>query len=110
MQPETQEQNVCCLILAVHRSDYHAVTSSWTLQESKVESYEHQDNSYIHHQPFPEPVSEKQEIHSNYNGCHQHDVKYHNYLFPHFQPPLSKYKPVRNVCATSKGGSRGDCT
>jgi len=30
------------------RSDHHAVTSSWTLQESPVESCEHQDNSYIH--------------------------------------------------------------
>jgi hypothetical protein len=59
------------------RSDHHAVTSSWTLQESQVESCEHQDNSDIHYQPFPEPVSEEQEIHSNYNGCHQHDVKYH---------------------------------
>jgi hypothetical protein len=35
--------------LARGRSDHHAVTSSWTLQESQVESCEHQDNSYIHH-------------------------------------------------------------
>jgi hypothetical protein len=52
------------------RSDHRAVTSSWALQEPQIESCEHQDNSYIHHQPFPEPVSEELEIHSNYNGCH----------------------------------------
>lgn len=72
------------------RSDLRAITShgrSWTLQESEIESYEHQDNSYIHCQPFPEMVSEEQEIHGNYNGYHQHDVKYASCLSPHFEPP-----------------------
>jgi hypothetical protein len=73
------------------RSDHHAVTFSWTLQESQVESCEHQDNSYIHYQPFPEPVSEEQEIHSNYNGYHQRDVKYQSCLSSHFESPVSKY-------------------
>lgn len=67
---------ISCVGLVRGRSDHRAVTSSWTLQESQVESYEHQDNSYIHDQPFPEPASEEQDIHSNYNGCNQHDVRY----------------------------------
>ena len=33
---------------------------SWILQKSQVERSEHQDDSYIHHQPFPEPVPEEQ--------------------------------------------------
>jgi hypothetical protein len=60
---------------------------SWTLQESEIESCEHQDNSYIHRQPFPEMVSEEQEIHGNYNGYHQHDVKYASCLSSHFESP-----------------------
>jgi hypothetical protein len=45
--------------------------SSWTLDESEVESCEYQGNSYIDYQPFPEPVSEEQEIHAKYDGYQQ---------------------------------------
>lgn len=31
----------------------------WKPEESQVESYKHQNNANIHHQPFPESVSEK---------------------------------------------------
>jgi len=45
-------------------------------EESEVESYEHQDNADIHSQPFPESVSEKQEIYTDNRGCHRHYVKH----------------------------------
>jgi hypothetical protein len=44
---------------------------SWTFQESEVKGGEYQDDSYIHHQPFPERVSEEQEIYSDDNRCQQ---------------------------------------
>jgi hypothetical protein len=34
----------------------------WTPQESQVERCEHQDDSNIHHQAFPELVFEEREI------------------------------------------------
>jgi len=49
------------------------------LQESKVESCEHQNDSNIHYQPFPESVSEKREIYSDYDGYHRHHVKHVRY-------------------------------
>lgn len=42
------------------------------LQESEVKRYEHQDDSYVHDKPFPEMGSEKQDIHDDYDGYHQH--------------------------------------
>src|SRR6202030_43414 len=42
---------------------------SWTPQESEVERCEHQDDSNIHCQPFPESVSEEHEIYPDYHGC-----------------------------------------
>jgi hypothetical protein len=57
---------------------------SWTPQESQVESCEHQDNANIHCQPFPESVSEEQEIYTDYDGCHRHHVKHDSYLSAHF--------------------------
>jgi hypothetical protein len=53
-------------------------------QESQVESCEHQDNANVHCQPFPESVSEEQEIYTHYDGRHRHDVKHNNYLSAHF--------------------------
>jgi hypothetical protein len=58
---------------------------SWTPEESRVESYEHQDNANIRYQPFPESVSEDREIHNDYDGCHRHHVKHNSYLSTHFQ-------------------------
>jgi hypothetical protein len=61
---------------------------SWTPQESPVESSEHQDNADIHHQPFPESVSEEQQIYTDDDGCHRHDVKYDNHLSAHFSASI----------------------
>jgi len=57
------------------------------LQEPQVERSEHQDDSYIHHQPFPEPepVPEEQDIHTDHDSCQQHYVKYDRCLSRHFK-------------------------
>src|SRR5579862_9398996 len=60
---------------------------SSTPEESQVERYEHQDDSNIHQQPFPKPVSEKHEIYGDDDGCHRDDVKHDRYLPAHFSPP-----------------------
>jgi hypothetical protein len=62
---------------------------SWTPEESKVESCEHQDDANIHCQPFPESVSEEQEIYTDYDGCHRHHVKHASYLSAHFSKTAS---------------------
>ena len=59
---------------------------SWTPQESQVERCEHQDDSNIHCQPFPESVSEEHEIYTDYDGCHRHHIKHDSYLSGHFSP------------------------
>ncbi|MGC1779695.1 MAG: hypothetical protein WBB34_17305 [Xanthobacteraceae bacterium] len=80
------------------RSDCHAVAPSSVLEESQVECSEHQDDSYIHNKPFPEPISKEQDIHSNYDGCHQHDVKHHSYQSSHFSTLHDETRfRVRNV-------------
>ena len=56
-------------------------------QESQIESCKDQDDSYVHYQPFPEPVPEEQEICSDYDGYHQHYVKRDNDVSFHSQPP-----------------------
>jgi hypothetical protein len=75
------------------RGNHSAVMSSWALQESQVESCEHQDNSYIHCQPFPEPVSEEQEINGNYNSYQQHNAEYDRCLFSHFRSSAQSISP-----------------
>jgi hypothetical protein len=60
---------------------------SCTTEESEVESCEHQDNANIYYQPFPESLSEEQEIHTHYNGCHRHHVKHDSYLSAHVSKP-----------------------
>src|SRR5579862_4716031 len=57
---------------------------SWTPQESKVECCEHQDDSNIHGQPFPESVSEEHDIYTDYDGYHRHHVKHVSYRSAHF--------------------------
>jgi hypothetical protein len=52
--------------------------------KSEVESSEHQDNANIHCQPFPESVSEKQKIYTDYDGRHRHHVEHNSYLSAHF--------------------------
>jgi hypothetical protein len=47
--------------------------SSWTPEESEIESSEHQDNADVRCEPFPESVSKECEIHTddhNYHCCH----------------------------------------
>jgi hypothetical protein len=56
----------------------------WTPEESEIESCEHQDNTDIHRQPFPESVSEEREVYTDYDGCHRQRVKYSSYLSVHF--------------------------
>ncbi len=64
-----------------------AVTSgSWMPQESQVERCEHQDDSNIRYQPFPEAVSEEHDIYTDDDGCHGHHVKYASYLSAHLSP------------------------
>jgi hypothetical protein len=45
-------------------------------EEFQVERSKDQDNANIHHQPFPESMSEEHDVYSDYNGCHGHHVKY----------------------------------
>ena len=52
-------------------------------EESQVERSENQDNSNIHHQPFPESVSEEHEVYSDYNRCHRDHVQRDSYLSAH---------------------------
>jgi hypothetical protein len=59
---------------------------SWTFQESKIKRDEYQNDSYIHHQPFPELVLEEQEIYGDDNGYPQQYVKYGTRLDSHFSP------------------------
>src|ERR1700728_4047256 len=49
--------------------------TSWASEESQVESQEYQDNANVRHQPFPESVSEKSDIQTNYDGYHCHQVQ-----------------------------------
>ena len=63
--------------------------SSWTFQKSEVEGSEYQDDSYIHHQPFPGVVLEKQEIYTDYNGYQKQYVKHDSRLASHFNPHLN---------------------
>jgi hypothetical protein len=80
------------------------------LQESQVERCEHQDDSYIHHQPFPEPVPEEQDIHTDYDGCQQRYVKYDRCLSRHFShqsksPTMTKAATMKsNPPATRSAG------
>ena len=58
---------------------------SWTPEESKVESCEHQYNANIHCQPSPESVSEGHDIDTDNDGCHRQPVKHDSYLSAHFR-------------------------
>lgn len=60
-----------------------------TSGESQVESGEYQDNSDIHHQPFPDPVSEEQKIYSDDDGYQQHHVKHDICLSYHLSPQVN---------------------
>jgi hypothetical protein len=54
------------------------MATSWrsrTHEEPQVESCEHQDDADIHHQSFPESISEEREIYTDYNGYHHYRVE-----------------------------------
>jgi hypothetical protein len=68
----------------------NAFPSSSTLEESQVEGCEYQDNSYIHYQLFPEPVSEEQEIYTEYDGSQQQYVKHDSCRSFHFSPQIKQ--------------------
>ena len=51
------------------------------LQEPQIERPEHQNYSDVHHQPLPEPVPEKQDIHADHDGYQREHVK-HNGCLP----------------------------
>ena len=57
---------------------------SWPLEESQVESCEHQDNANVHCQAFPESISEEREINTDDDGCHCQDVKRAGDVLAHF--------------------------
>src|ERR1017187_3115047 len=89
LKPNISRSPVCseCFVeVRLHnRSEKRAVAPcSWTPKESQVERCEHQDDSNIHCQPFPESVSEEHEIYTDYDGCHRHHVKHDSYLSAHF--------------------------
>jgi hypothetical protein len=58
---------------------------SWTPEESEVESGEYQDDADICGKPFPESVSEEQNIYTDYDDCHRYDVKHDRNLAAHFR-------------------------
>jgi hypothetical protein len=65
-------------------------------EESQIESYEHQDYADVRCQPFPEPVSEEQEIYTDYDGYHRRDVKHYSDMSAHFSLH-GPYGRARNV-------------
>jgi hypothetical protein len=76
----------------------------WTFQESEVEGGEYQDDSYIHRQPFPEPVFEEQEIYRDDNGRQQHCIEYGSRLVTHLCP-LFKWKALQRESTASPRSS-----
>jgi hypothetical protein len=59
-------------------------------QESEVERREHEDDSNIHRQPFPESVSEEHDIYTDYDGCHRQHVKRDSYAHGRSTPEVSR--------------------
>lgn len=57
---------------------------SWPLEESQVESCEHQDNANVHCQALPESISEEPEINTDDDGCHRQEVKRAGDVLAHF--------------------------
>jgi hypothetical protein len=60
---------------------------SATRSKEPQEGCKHQDNANIHHQPFPEPISKEEKIHTNDNGYHQQSDKHGRHALCHFHPP-----------------------
>jgi hypothetical protein len=65
---------------------HHAIRQrmrSWTLQEPEIERGEHQDDSDVYHQPRPESVSEKQDVHADHDDYQREHAKHDGCLFAH---------------------------
>jgi hypothetical protein len=58
----------CCRIVAV-------APRSRILYESQIEGCKHQDNTDVHHEPFPESILKEKKIYANDNGYHHQTVK-----------------------------------
>ena len=92
----------------IHNPARWVSLNSRTLQKSKVESCEHQDDTDVHHQPFPKSVSEEHEIYSDYDGYHRHHVEHDSYMSAHFSPlvqlPQQSHASagVRRPCGQSR--------
>jgi hypothetical protein len=76
--------------IAERRSDHVTANrsrrSSWMLQESEVKGREHQHDSYVHSQPFPESVLEEQEIDGDDRCYHQEYIQCGGRLACHVSP------------------------
>jgi hypothetical protein len=60
-----------------------AVRRSWTFQKSPVEGCEQQDDSDVGHQPLPESVPEKQNVHGVHHGYQHKHAKHEGCLSSH---------------------------
>src|SRR5580704_9754963 len=60
-----------------------ASSGSGTLQEPQIERPEHQDDSDVHHQPLPEPVSEEQNVHADHDGYQREHAEHDGSLSSH---------------------------
>jgi hypothetical protein len=54
-----------------------------TLHEPQIERREYQDKSDVHHQPFPEPIPEEQDVHADNDGYQRERVKHDGCLSSH---------------------------
>ena len=94
MRRSDQGENEICPLLVLPTTYLYCQRAapppcSWTFQESEVEGCEYQDDSYVHRQPFPEPVLEEQDIDRDDHGCHQDYVECGGRLASHFSPRLT---------------------
>jgi hypothetical protein len=73
----------------------------WVPKESQIEAGKHQNDSDVHHQPFPEIIPEDQGIESDDGGYHHQHVKNCNHRSRHSDLPrfcdLSFRSPQRFV-------------
>jgi hypothetical protein len=69
------------------RADSRSLPRLSRLQEPQIERPEHQNYSDVHHQPLPEPVPEKQDIHADHDGYQREHVKHNGCLSSHASLP-----------------------
>jgi hypothetical protein len=59
--------------------------------ESKIIAYKHKDNADVRCQAFPEQVPKEQDIYTNDNDYHHHNVKRDRLVHFHFNLPFATY-------------------